>query len=393
MSILAQANPVTTAPVPVNPDDPTASLTLAALTIGLGLALAWAAGVFRRGHLPGPERLPPGRPAWPLVVVLGVGLFVWFGTQVAYGTYKQTELLRTEGPAARFDATNLGPADYAFLATVPTAAAFVAMLVGNAAIGGGTWGRLGFALGQLAPGFLRGAAGFLIVMPLMAGVSVLLELLYRRVGFQHPEAHELLEILDDSADPAVQWLIIGGAVVVAPLFEELVFRGHLQTLLRRGLWRLGAPRQPGPPGLPQPGGPYALPGTPPVPAHGPVALPALSPPGGMAAPVALVPAEMFAAPVPPLHPPPQPLPYSDPATPLARPAAWPAWGAIVLTSVAFSMVHAMWTWPLIFALSICLGYAYERTGNLWVTVALHALFNGFQTFLFLYLLRNGGPGI
>ena len=49
----------------------------------------------------------------------------------------------------------------------------------------------------------------------------------------------------------------------------------------------------------------------------------------------------------------------------------------------FAGVHQPWTLPPIFVLSVCLGLAYERTGNLWVPVVMHAAFNGLMTAFFL----------
>jgi membrane protease YdiL (CAAX protease family) len=51
------------------------------------------------------------------------------------------------------------------------------------------------------------------------------------------------------------------------------------------------------------------------------------------------------------------------------------WPAIILAAAAFSLLHAWWTWPQIFVLGLCLGFVYERTGNLWMTIAMHSLFN------------------
>jgi membrane protease YdiL (CAAX protease family) len=62
------------------------------------------------------------------------------------------------------------------------------------------------------------------------------------------------------------------------------------------------------------------------------------------------------------------------------------WLAVVITSVIFAVVHPLWMAPLIFVLSICLGYAYERTGNLWVPIVMHALFNTSSTIVFLYVM-------
>jgi membrane protease YdiL (CAAX protease family) len=61
--------------------------------------------------------------------------------------------------------------------------------------------------------------------------------------------------------------------------------------------------------------------------------------------------------------------------------------SVVLTSVLFALVHPAWSIPPIFLLSICLGYAYERTGNLWTVITMHALFNSISTVLFLSSMR------
>jgi len=69
---------------------------------------------------------------------------------------------------------------------------------------------------------------------------------------------------------------------------------------------------------------------------------------------------------------------SDPAAPV-----WPRWAAVLLASLLFAGVHAYWMFPPIFLLALALGYLYERTGSLWACIAVHALFNGSQTALFL----------
>jgi membrane protease YdiL (CAAX protease family) len=51
------------------------------------------------------------------------------------------------------------------------------------------------------------------------------------------------------------------------------------------------------------------------------------------------------------------------------------WAAVFLTSALFALIHPMWTWPQIFFLGACMGYLYERTGNLWANITMHALFN------------------
>lgn len=62
------------------------------------------------------------------------------------------------------------------------------------------------------------------------------------------------------------------------------------------------------------------------------------------------------------------------------------WLTLVITACAFAYMHQAWSWPAIFVLAICLGYAYERTGNLWTCIFMHAIFNGTE----LILLRTSG---
>ncbi|MCG8377554.1 MAG: CPBP family intramembrane metalloprotease, partial [Chlorobiales bacterium] len=53
------------------------------------------------------------------------------------------------------------------------------------------------------------------------------------------------------------------------------------------------------------------------------------------------------------------------------------WLAIGVTSLIFAMVHGDPThWPPLFALSMGIGYSYEKSGSLWRPIFMHALFNG-----------------
>ena len=60
------------------------------------------------------------------------------------------------------------------------------------------------------------------------------------------------------------------------------------------------------------------------------------------------------------------------------------WSPFLVTRAMghFSLVAAA---PLpIFVLSLCLGYAYERTRNLWVPIFMHAAFNASSVVMFLF---------
>ena len=51
------------------------------------------------------------------------------------------------------------------------------------------------------------------------------------------------------------------------------------------------------------------------------------------------------------------------------------WLSILISSAFFAIIHQMGHWPALFILSICLGYAYEKSGSLFRPIFIHALFN------------------
>ena len=52
------------------------------------------------------------------------------------------------------------------------------------------------------------------------------------------------------------------------------------------------------------------------------------------------------------------------------------WPAIILTSMVFVIFHENpQHWFALFALSLCLGYAYEKSGSLYRSIFIHSLFN------------------
>lgn len=53
------------------------------------------------------------------------------------------------------------------------------------------------------------------------------------VGYQHPQKHSLLLDLDRSEGIGIRLAVITAAVIVAPVFEEILFRGFLQTGIRQ----------------------------------------------------------------------------------------------------------------------------------------------------------------
>ena len=282
-------------------------------------AIAVAGRVAARPGVDGPDRLPPEEPAMPYLLALAVGLLVWAMVPQLY-----LRLVRGDAPAAppaSQPAAQLSHFETVTLGNIANFAPFLAMLAVYAATRPAGLGRLGLAPRDLPRAVVPGLAGGVFAIPVVTWVALLTGWVFRKFGVEHPLRHELLEILDTSRDPAVRVLMLTGAAVAAPLFEELLFRGHIQTILADA--RGGRLRQ-------------------------------------------------------------RTEPRPEVTADAPRPSPAVRWAAIVICSALFAAVHPWWSQPAIFILSLCLGYAYERTGNLYVPILIHFLFNGWNILVMLY---------
>ena len=315
------------------------AILLSVAALAIPALVAWLTGAFRApAH---PRRIPFGPAAWYLALVLGISLFCFLTVQVLFVAGKQV----ISGTAATSQSVekSLTTKDWAFLVTVPQICAFLVLLAGDYAVGGGVFlGELGVALRRLPRGIIYGAAGVLIVLPPVWFCQSFVEQFYERVHFEHPQEHELLLMMREAHSLWVRIVLIFGAVVVAPVAEEYLFRGHVQTLFRRLMMRWNK-RSLVPP---------------PVPSE-------------------VVQGESV-------------LSYSVPAIPLVDDSPGidlRAWIAILLASLLFAAVHPLWMWPAIFPLAVGLGYAYERTGNLWTCIFIHCTFNSVSTAIYLWVMH------
>jgi membrane protease YdiL (CAAX protease family) len=256
------------------------------LIVAVGLAAAIRA--FSPKSIYGPDRLLLGEPLRPLSSVMIIG----FGTWIMATMIGQPQASTTTAPT-RLEASHL-----VVLSAVSAVGALLALIVGNLITRPGGLSKLGLSGEHFMRAIPISLLGILIAMPIVMWIGVLTVKIFDILKFEHPQKHDFLQILDETPNPVIKYLIIFTAIVLAPLFEEMFFRGHLQTLLR----------------------------------------------------------------------------YST-----RRP-----WLAVALTSAAFALVHPFWTVAPIFVLSLCLGYAYERTGNLYVPIFIHSLFNAISVLISIY---------
>ena len=205
-----------------------------------------------------------------------------------------------------------------------------------------------------------GVIAFLAIQPAIFMIQLAMTRIWNN------NAHPLNKMVLDEFSPGVPQLAILMAVIVAPVFEEVMFRGIIQSWLvslgsRRG-------RKTGlvladvgdiPTTEEKTPGPFWEVDS-----------------GQLTTDLETKPAETTAK----LH-----LVASIEPTPSRLPSG-PA--GIFATSLVFAALHvAQWPAPIaLFVLSVVIGYVYQRTGSLIAAICIHAAFNGFSTLLLLGLL-------
>ena len=242
----------------------------------------------RRGLAAAPERAGALSPL-DLLIVFGLVMFGYLGLGLVLAVFTGgVETLDKADPVTQIRVVWL---QYVCLAP---AIGFILIRASSAMRGG--LGGFGFALSRPFWTALWTLATILTLIVVYPSVGLIVGELGELITGEPPPAiaHPLLEAIVES-DVSKRMLLIIPAVVLAPIFEEIMYRGMLQTtLLNTGV----------------------LPGR---------------------------------------------------------------WSVVVVASVVFTGIHAGGVdWqalPSLFVLSLCLGYAYERTGRLWPSILIHMLFN------------------
>lgn len=232
-----------------------------------------------------------------------------------------------------------------------------------------------------------GVVAVLFLMPIVYSVQfACMRLLDMTVPEIEKNKHPLEKMLRDNLTPSVASVAFLTAVVLAPAFEELLFRGFIQSWLVKTLNRLAARPRPSPAekAIEDPAIAQAT-------QADPLADPDLdrSSAGTDAA------IEFWqAAEEPASKPDPDDLIIEDPEAGEApsRPGSSLWTGiAIVLTSLIFAALHApQWPAPIpLFLLAMGLGFVAQRTGSLIAPICMHAIFNGFSTMMLFYVALEG----
>jgi membrane protease YdiL (CAAX protease family) len=325
MSILLADTSATTLPVVPGPSAAPAEISsmLGWICLSWGVVAIFIAlllGTFRRKSIVGPERLAPTESAWDLLIVFFIAFVA--------GIFADLILIGLFHPVGAHLLLLQAPVD---LAT------FVIVLLLLRRIRSGSVKLLGLDPARIGAGFVGGLILVFVLYPLIQLTSEAVELVYDHFHFTRAKPHEILQLLSSTQSRKLTIFAIMLAVIIAPLTEELLYRGLLQTIfVRMFSWLSGQTLQ--------------------TPFH--QQLPAIQ---------SILPLE-----------------YESALMPISTPSPAVRWAAVVTSSAIFAAIHVEPAFLApIFVLALGLGYAYERTGNLWITITAHAMFNTAQILLFL----------
>jgi membrane protease YdiL (CAAX protease family) len=205
-------------------------------TLVIALLCAMAAGVFRPRSVLGPLRIDPAEPLAPLwmITILTIAAFLLVPTIYSIASGK-TPPGPTTAPTSQPTYTSQ---QMVFLVNGMELAGLVTLLIASAAWRPRGLAKLGLRLKQLPQTLGMGLVGIVIALPIALAASAATQWALDWFGIEHPNAHELLRAYD-GVDHLVRIVIVIGAIVLAPIFEELLFRGHIQTAILHTVSRSG----------------------------------------------------------------------------------------------------------------------------------------------------------
>jgi membrane protease YdiL (CAAX protease family) len=291
----------------------------------VGIGVAYVLGAFKPRSVLGPDRLSEQASGWDLLFVL-------------CGAFLAENLAIT----LCFRFLHLSPSmNELVIGSIAKAASAAAILIGVSQLKVLGLDRMGLGIRRMGIGFIAGTVTLFVLFPLIELTSAAVVFTYRVFHLHQADLHPVLQIMGDNRGRRIRLMGVVLAVVIAPIAEELFFRGLLQTALGRMFgWFAIAARSA---------------------ATKPSSSESTARSGSIL--------NYFNA---------SNMDVQAPRTTLT------VWLSIVVTAAIFAVFHGQVAFlaPL-FVLAVGLGYAYERTGNLWVNITTHALFNTAQILIYL----------
>lgn len=196
----------------------------------LALAAVWRGGCLSPRSLDG----VPRREAGLDIPDLFVGLFIYLaGNFLLRSVLQGLGLMSPPGSEAAPALTVNQKVAIALISQGLTQLPVVLYLLLRTSGRGNGWRELGVRPRRPAPEVLAGLLGVVVAVPIVLALADLIVLVSTSLGAQEPErlGHDLLRALQTSESALATVGLVVSAGVIAPLLEEGIFRGLVQTVL------------------------------------------------------------------------------------------------------------------------------------------------------------------
>jgi hypothetical protein len=174
------------------------SISFAWFVLALAAAVVLMVTVFvmRSGTVAGRARIPDAPGAMrALTLVTLVGISAWLVIPGFAAMFlRDSTKAATTAPATSVSVPTFTPEQNVLISLIAGVGGTTVIVGASALVRPGGLRRLGFSLDQLPRGFAVGFLASLLVLPLTFIASVVTDRLWRLVGLEHPQAHEMLEI-------------------------------------------------------------------------------------------------------------------------------------------------------------------------------------------------------
>lgn len=187
------------------------------ILLALAVPILAMSRVFKARTVVGPPRMLPEESTMTLTGIFLIGFTIWVFSGVT---------LRPVG--ARFLSAGHS------LIAINAAAELIALCVLlwlNSKLRPRGLGQLGLAGRKLFSAPFLALATAWAIFPLVYAASIVVEMVITLTHHQMPPPHPILKQIEGSHSSLWTILMVVDAVVLAPLFEESLFRGHVQTII------------------------------------------------------------------------------------------------------------------------------------------------------------------
>jgi membrane protease YdiL (CAAX protease family) len=197
------------------------------LGIVIWLAVLVALGVFKPKRIIGPERLAPGESPRVLTIALGFALAAWSFCPFLFAIAHQAlERRQHVAPTTQFSEPET--VVYSGVMELVVLAAMITTTVLTRVNG---LRRIGFSPDRIPKGIPIGIVAIALAFPIIIVVNLITEATLQHFGKTIP-VHQLLEVLKENPSAWLRIVDVVAAGLVAPVAEEMFFRGLLQTTFR-----------------------------------------------------------------------------------------------------------------------------------------------------------------